>query len=127
MAFGESSSAAGTGYAIPIEDALAIASRIEAGKASDTVVIGTHGFLGVELQSAAASNGFGSGFGSGYGYGYGQSEDSSAPSGAVVTGVVEGGAASTAGWALQPASRIAAVAPRYRLFFGLFMAPPAMI
>jgi S1-C subfamily serine protease len=41
--------ATGEGYAIPINDALAVARQIEAGQASDTITIGLPGFLGVTL------------------------------------------------------------------------------
>jgi S1-C subfamily serine protease len=37
------------GYAIPIDKALGIVKQIESGKASDTITIGTPGFLGVEV------------------------------------------------------------------------------
>jgi S1-C subfamily serine protease len=69
------------GYAIPITNALDIAKKIARGTASSTVVIGTPGFLGVELGSSSAggSNGTGTdpyGYGGNtgtdpYGYGYG--------------------------------------------------------
>jgi S1-C subfamily serine protease len=67
------------GYAIPINTALDIASKIARGKASSTIVIGTPGFLGVELgsSSSAGSNGSG-GSGSGtdpYGLGGGTGTD----------------------------------------------------
>lgn len=39
-----------TGYAVPIEDALAVADQIEAGDESGTVEIGVSGFLGVQLS-----------------------------------------------------------------------------
>ena len=41
--------AATEGYAIPIDDALAIAHEIEAGRASDTVHVGARAILGVEV------------------------------------------------------------------------------
>ncbi len=50
---GAGPSAGTTGFAIPINSALAIARRIAAGQASSTVYIGTPGFLGVV---AAQSN-----------------------------------------------------------------------
>jgi S1-C subfamily serine protease len=63
------------GYAIPITTALSIARKIANGKASATIVIGTPGFLGLELGSTAAGSsgqgGFGGGYGGGYGNGYG--------------------------------------------------------
>jgi S1-C subfamily serine protease len=64
------------GYAIPIAKAMAVADQIEAGNASDTIQIGTHGFLGVEVGSST--------FGS---------------SGATIAGVVENSAAAKAGLA----------------------------
>lgn len=41
------------GFAIPITKALAIARQIASGRSSSTVVIGTPGFLGVELASSS--------------------------------------------------------------------------
>lgn len=79
-----------TGYAIPIEDALGIAKKIEAGQASDTIAIGTHGFLGVQLQSSQGQAPFG------YGGGYSGYSGSTAQ-GATVAGVVQGSAADAAG------------------------------
>jgi S1-C subfamily serine protease len=90
---GSGSSAASDAYAIPIATALSIAEKIESGAASDTVHIGTHGFLGVELQASASG-------GSGYGDGgewvapYGNGSDAG---GALVAGVIDGGAAEAAG------------------------------
>ena len=49
---GSGSSAGTTGFAIPIDSALAIASKIAAGQASSTVYIGTPGFLGVVLAQS---------------------------------------------------------------------------
>lgn len=42
----------GTGYAIPINQALTIAKQIEAGTASDTIHIGQSAFLGVSVSDA---------------------------------------------------------------------------
>ncbi|WP_348788569.1 trypsin-like peptidase domain-containing protein [Leifsonia sp. NPDC080035] len=79
------------GYAIPIEDALAIAGRIEAGQASSTITIGYPAFLGVEVAPSAAS---------GASDPYGSSAESSGTvTGAAVSGVIEGGPASAAGLA----------------------------
>jgi S1-C subfamily serine protease len=68
-------SAAIQAFAIPINQAVATAHQIEAGKASATVHIGTTAFLGVEVsgQGGAGVNG------------------------AAIVGVVQGGAAATAG------------------------------
>jgi S1-C subfamily serine protease len=70
------SSQTNQGYAIPINQALSIASQIESGKGSSTVHVGPTAFLGV-LISSSSSN-----FASG---------------GAVVSGVVSGSAAAQAG------------------------------
>jgi S1-C subfamily serine protease len=75
------------GYAIPINQALAIAAKIEAGQSSATIQIGQPAFLGVEIispdQAGAALNGY--------------TPPSSA--GAVVAGVQPGTPAANAGLA----------------------------
>jgi S1-C subfamily serine protease len=70
-------------YAIPINEAVSIASQIEAGTSSATVHIGATGFLGVEILSAssAAADGLPSG------------------TGATVAGVISGSPAASAGLA----------------------------
>jgi S1-C subfamily serine protease len=45
------------GYAIPVNEALAIAQDIRDGKASDTVHIGASAFLGIKVASTTGSNG----------------------------------------------------------------------
>ena len=80
------------GYAIPINNALAIAKKIESGKASSTIHIGLPGFLGVEVADNSASssnNGFG-GLGNSGGTG-------STASGAVVQGTTDNSPAASAG------------------------------
>ena len=72
--------AATEGYAIPIDDALAVARQIEAGRASDTVHIGARAILGVEVSDQ--SSWFGD-----------------ATSGVTIAGVEPGGPADTAGLA----------------------------
>jgi S1-C subfamily serine protease len=64
-------SSATTGFAIPINTAIAIADNINAGKASSTVHIGLAGFMGVNVadasnpsECASGGDGFGGGFGS---------------------------------------------------------------
>jgi len=52
-----SGSRAVTGYAIPIDTALAIANQIVNGHASSTIVIGLPAFLGVELAPAQTGSG----------------------------------------------------------------------
>jgi S1-C subfamily serine protease len=64
------------GFAIPINQALALAKQIEAGTASATVHIGSTPFLGVSVTAATPGSG---------------------PSGAVVVGVVPGSPADLAG------------------------------
>jgi S1-C subfamily serine protease len=62
------------GYAIPVNEALAIAQDIRDGKASDTVHIGASAFLGIKVASATSGSG-----------------------GVTVSGVVTGSAADKAG------------------------------
>ncbi len=69
------------GYAIAIDDALAIIEQIRAGEETDGVRVGAAAFLGVEL---AGSSGFDNGQG-----------------GAMITGVSAGGAAESATVTLQ--------------------------
>jgi S1-C subfamily serine protease len=69
------------GYAIPITTALEIAKKIAAGDASSTIVIGTPGFLGLEL---------GAGFGTG-------GENPTATSGLTVAGVLSNTPAASTG------------------------------
>jgi S1-C subfamily serine protease len=72
--------AATEGYAIPIDDALAVARDIAAGHGSDTVHIGARGILGVEVQDQSSRFG-------------------DATSGVTTAGVEPGGPAETAGLA----------------------------
>jgi len=65
-----------TGYAIPIDDALATARQIESGQASDTVQIGLPAFLGAQIAAAGSTSPTG---------------------GVVIAGTVEGSAAAAAG------------------------------
>ena len=86
------------GYAIPIENALSIAGEITAGHASSTVSIGYPAFLGVEV--ASSTDAAAPGYDAGSGLAYGSAGDGSATtSGAVISGVVDGGPAATAGLA----------------------------
>ena len=86
------------GYAIPIENALSIAGEITAGHASSTVSLGYPAFLGVEV--APSADAAASGYDAGSGLAYGSAGDgSAATSGAVISGVVDGGPAATAGLA----------------------------
>jgi S1-C subfamily serine protease len=96
FSFGGQSSSGGQGYAIPIDQAIATAKQIEAGKTSATVHIGATAFLGV-LVSTGDSSGGSSGSG-GLG-GSGSGAGSSSTTGATVSGVVANGAAANVGLA----------------------------
>ncbi len=93
----------GQGYAIPINQALAIARQIMSGQSSSAVHIGPTALLGVETSSVGDQAGggrFGYGYGYGYGYyGYSGGTGSSPTGGAAVVGVADGGAAQRAGLA----------------------------
>jgi S1-C subfamily serine protease len=73
--------AASDGYAIPINTALALAKRIEAGIASATVHIGATPFLGIGVESVQSL----------------PFQDTSASSGLVIANIVSGGSAAKAG------------------------------
>ncbi|MGH9093006.1 MAG: trypsin-like peptidase domain-containing protein [Acidimicrobiales bacterium] len=106
------------GYSIPIDQAVTLAKKIEAGNGSSTVHIGTTGFLGVEVSpsSSSGTTGLTTGTGSGrgstsfFGTGFFTTRTSgatggsvtaggsgTAPTGADVAGVVPGTPATTAG------------------------------
>jgi len=115
-----------TGYAIPINTALSVASQIVAGHASSTIVVGYPPFIGVYVGQGTSSNpqnqapqqqqnnGFG-GFGNGYGNGNGSGNGSnpscytsdanlstpstiaSVPSGTLVLGTICNSPAAAAG------------------------------
>jgi len=84
-------------YAIPVGKALTIVKQIESGKTSATVHVGATAFLGVQVESAASSGGYGGYPGDGYG----------ATSDALIAGVVAGGPAASAG--LAPGDVITAI------------------
>jgi S1-C subfamily serine protease len=67
------------GFAIPINEAITLAKKIEAGSASSTIHIGTTAFLGVEIDAAA------------------QGFENAASSGATVAGVITSSPAQTGG------------------------------
>ncbi len=93
---GFSLQATGTeGYAIPINDALAIVKQVESGKGSATTHVGDTAFLGVGLSSGSSSGQSGSGGFLGGDSGNGSSGSSTG--GATVSGVVSGGPAAQAG------------------------------
>lgn len=80
--FGQGQASAAQGYAIPINQALAVANQVEAGHKSASVHVGASAFLGVELGSTSAFFGFGS-----------------PPSGATIAGVISASPAAKAGLA----------------------------
>jgi len=92
----------GQGYAIPINEAAAVAKQIESGRGSATVHVGDTAFLGLLIQPSTSNspNSGGGGSGSGGAFGNGGStgggNGSSSP-GADVSGVVSGGSAARAG------------------------------
>jgi S1-C subfamily serine protease len=88
-----------TGYAIPIDSALAIAKKIVNGEAGSSIVIGLPAFLGVEL--ATAQDGSGSQDGSG------AQSGSGAQPGVLIGGVIAGTGAEGTG--LAAGDRITAV------------------
>jgi S1-C subfamily serine protease len=97
--FGQQSTPATTGFAIPIDHAVTIADQIASGHASATVHIGLAGFMGINVADASSGNcgdnggsgGFGSGFGSGFG------TTSPVNSGALICQVFTGTPADSAG------------------------------
>src|SRR6202043_1238792 len=87
-------SPATTGFAIPINTAIAIADKINAGKASSTVHIGLAGFMGVNVANASSPSECSSG-GDGFGGAGGNSSPTS--SGALICQVYPDSPASSAG------------------------------
>ena len=93
---GFSLQATGTeGYAIPINDALAIVKQVESGKGSATTHVGATAFLGVGLSSGSSSGQ--SGTGGFFGGNSGNGSSGSSNGGATVSNVVSGGPAAQAG------------------------------
>jgi S1-C subfamily serine protease len=81
-------SASGAGFAIPIDNVLAIAKEIEAGTETATIHIGATPLIGVEISAAGAT-----------GYPGELSGDGQNATGALVVGVAVGSPAATAGLA----------------------------
>jgi S1-C subfamily serine protease len=105
-------SGGGSGYSIPINNAVTVAKEIEAGQGSSTIHIGLTAFLGVLVSPPASSGGFGGGGSQG--------------SGVTVSGVVTGDPANEAGIATgdvitafggtsvdSPSALTAALVPRH--------------
>jgi S1-C subfamily serine protease len=83
-----------TGFAIPINRAVSIASQISAGRASDTVHIGLAGFIGINVADTSKASDCAS---SGAGLGGGGNHTPPVKSGALVCNVFPGTPAATAG------------------------------
>ncbi len=77
-------------YAIPIETALSVAKKINAGQGSSTIHIGPTGFLGLGISPSSANS-------AGSANGFGGSGSSNSSSGAVVSQVLSSSAAGQAG------------------------------
>jgi S1-C subfamily serine protease len=95
-------SAGNQGYAIPINEATAIAKEIEAGTGSSTVHIGATAFLGVEVAQSTCSSSGGSGLGSGSssgGGGSGFGGGSNGSTGALICSVITSSPAQESGLA----------------------------
>jgi S1-C subfamily serine protease len=80
------------GYAIPISSALSIVSQIEAGQSSENIVIGYPAFLGVQVSSTQTGGQQSGALGNSRGRTSG-----STAQGALISGVVSGGPAQSAG------------------------------
>jgi S1-C subfamily serine protease len=64
--FGFGGQSANEGYAIPIEDALAIGKKIQSGDGGDTIHVGAHGaVIGVAVSDDGSANGYGDPYGGG--------------------------------------------------------------
>jgi S1-C subfamily serine protease len=75
-----------TAYAIPINEAVDLANRIESGRASSVIHIGATGLLGVEVEAAGSSGSV-----------FGGTSGGATTSGAVIAGVVSNSPAAEAG------------------------------
>jgi S1-C subfamily serine protease len=86
------------GYAITIEDALAIAKQIQSGDGTNTVHVGAKaGILGVAVSDDRSANGYGDPFGGNGDFGGPASRGSSSGNGAYVENVQSGSGADDAG------------------------------
>lgn len=83
--------ASNIGFAIPINEALSIASQIQKGEASSSIIIGTPAFLGIEAENVSSAAGSGGFFGGYFGY------TPPVSSGALVAAVIPNTPAASAG------------------------------
>ncbi len=112
--FGFGGQSANEGYAIPIEDALAIAKKIESGDGGDTIHVGAHAaIIGVSVSDDGSANGYGDPFGGNGDFGGSAGQGSTTGNGAYVQDVQSGSGADDAG--IETGSTItASTAPRSR-------------
>jgi S1-C subfamily serine protease len=96
--FGFDGQAANEGYAIPIEDALAIAKQIQSGEGGDTIHVGAHAaIMGVSVTDDGTSNGYGDPYGGNGDFGGPADQGSQTGNGAYVEDVQPGSGADEAG------------------------------
>jgi S1-C subfamily serine protease len=96
--FGFGGQGANEGYAIPIEDALAIAEKIQSGEGGDTIHVGAHAaIIGVSVSDDGSANGYGDPYGSNGDLGGSAGGGTSTGNGAYVEGVQDGSGADDAG------------------------------
>jgi S1-C subfamily serine protease len=96
--FGFGGQSANEGYAIPIEDALAIAKRIQSGEGGDTIHVGAHAaIIGVQVRDNGTANGYGDPFGGNGDFGGPADRGATTGNGAYVEDVQSGSGADDAG------------------------------
>jgi S1-C subfamily serine protease len=86
------------GYAIPIEDAMAIAEKIKSGEGGDTIHVGAHAaIIGVQVMDDGSANGYGDPFGGNGDFGGPATGGTSTGNGAYVNSVQDRSGAADAG------------------------------
>jgi S1-C subfamily serine protease len=96
--FGFGGQSANEGYAIPIEDALAIAKKIQSGEGGDTIHVGAHAAInGVAVSDDGSANGYGDPYGGNGDFGGSAGGGTSSGIGAFVENVQDGSGAADAG------------------------------
>lgn len=96
--FGFGGQSTNEGYAIPIEDALAIAKKIQSGDGGSTIHVGAHAaVIGVEVSDSRTGNGSSNPFGGNGSFGGTANPGSSSGNGAYVANVQSGSGAERAG------------------------------
>jgi S1-C subfamily serine protease len=89
---------ANEGYAIPIEDAVAIAKKIQSGEGGDTIHVGAHAaIIGVAVSDNGTANGYGDPFGGNGDFGGPAGRGATTGNGAYVENVQSGSGAQNAG------------------------------